>query len=165
MKPDDAVISPPAPVVDLWGVEKTYANGTRALAETTLTFREGEFISLLGPSGCGKSTLLKMIAGLTEPSNGKIRWWNRGLDEVGQPGRKMVMVFQDATLMPWARIEANVRLPLDLARLPKATSHPRVAAALAHVGLADFARHYPRQAACACVPRSPAVSSPSRTCC
>jgi len=145
MKPDDAVISPPAPVVDLWGVEKTYANGTRALAETTLTFREGEFISLLGPSGCGKSTLLKMIAGLTEPSNGKIRWWNRGLDEVGQPGRKMVMVFQDATLMPWARVGANVRLPLDLAGRNGPETDRAVADALKLVGLEKFERSYPRE--------------------
>ena len=133
------------PVVDLWGVEKTYANGTQALAETTLTFKEGEFISLLGPSGCGKSTLLKMIAGLAEPSNGKIRWWNHGLDQVGQPGRKMVMVFQDATLMPWARVGANVRLPLELSGQKGPEADRAVADALKLVGLEKFERSYPRE--------------------
>jgi NitT/TauT family transport system ATP-binding protein len=145
MKREDAVMNEPAPVVDLWGVEKTYANGTQALAETNLTFHEGEFISLLGPSGCGKSTLLKMIAGLAEPSNGKIRWWNHGLDQVGQPGRKMVMVFQDATLMPWARVGANVRLPLELAGQKGPETDRAVADALKLVGLEKFERSYPRE--------------------
>jgi len=138
-------MSGPSPVVDLWGVEKTYANGTQALAETTLTFNEGEFITLLGPSGCGKSTLLKMIAGLAEPSNGKIRWWNHGLDQVGGPGRKMVMVFQDATLMPWARVAANVRLPLELAGQKGPEADGAVADALKLVGLEKFERSYPRE--------------------
>jgi NitT/TauT family transport system ATP-binding protein len=165
MKREDAVMSEPLPVagpvvdpvvgpvvgpvvdpvVDLWGVEKTYANGTQALAETTLKFKEGEFISLLGPSGCGKSTLLKMIAGLTEPSNGKIRWWNRGLDQIGQPGRKMVMVFQDATLMPWAKVGANVRLPLELAGQKGPEADRAVADALKLVGLDKFEQSYPRE--------------------
>jgi NitT/TauT family transport system ATP-binding protein len=105
----------------------------------------GEFVTLLGPSGCGKSTLLNMIAKLVEPSAGKLLWWGSGHDHVGEPGRKLVMVFQDATLMPWARVQANVRLPLDLAGIEKNTSDQRVAEALALVGLNGFERHYPRQ--------------------
>jgi NitT/TauT family transport system ATP-binding protein len=54
-------------------------------------------------------------------------------------------VFQDPTLMPWARVETNVRMPLDLARVPKAQSGPRVTEALARVGLEGVGRHYPRQ--------------------
>ena len=105
----------------------------------------GEFVTLLGPSGCGKSTLLNMIAKLVEPSAGQLLWWDGGHDHVGKPGRKLVMVFQDATLMPWARVQANVRLPLDLAGLHKNHSNQRVAEALALVGLKGFERHYPRQ--------------------
>ena len=60
------------PAVEVLSVEKTYPNGTRALMPVDLTVREGEFVTLLGPSGCGKSTLLKMVAGLLEPSDGRL---------------------------------------------------------------------------------------------
>jgi NitT/TauT family transport system ATP-binding protein len=133
------------PPLEVLSAEKIFADGTRALAPIDLTVAAGEFLTLIGPSGCGKSTLLKLMANLLEPSDGRVQWWRGGSERVGAEGRRLAFVFQDPTLMPWARIEANVRLPLDLARLPKATSRPRVAAALAHVGLADFARHYPRQ--------------------
>jgi NitT/TauT family transport system ATP-binding protein len=144
---------PPAPVVPASGepavevlsAEKTFANGTRALAPVDLTVREGEFVTLIGPSGCGKSTLLKLIANLIEPSDGRLQWWRGGFDKVGREGSRLAFVFQDPTLMPWARVEANVRLPLDLARLPKKEAAPRVAEALARVGLDGFAKSYPRQ--------------------
>jgi NitT/TauT family transport system ATP-binding protein len=60
------------PAGEVLSVEKTYPNGTRALMPVDLTVREGEFVTLLGPSGCGKSTLLKMVAGLLEPSDGRL---------------------------------------------------------------------------------------------
>jgi len=60
------------PAVEVLSVEKTYPNGTRALMPVDLTVREGEFVTLLGPSGCGNSTLLKMVAGLLEPSDGRL---------------------------------------------------------------------------------------------
>jgi len=105
----------------------------------------GEFVTLLGPSGCGKSTLLNMIANLLDPSAGQILWWGADHGHVGGPGRKLTMVFQDATLMPWARVQANVRLPLDLSHMQRAQADARVAEALALVGLSGFERHYPRQ--------------------
>jgi NitT/TauT family transport system ATP-binding protein len=135
----------PGPVVEILSADKVYADGTRALHPVDLKIRPGEFVTLLGPSGCGKSTLLKMIANLIEPSDGRLVWWRQGFDHVGEPGRKLVMVFQDATLMPWARVQKNVRLPLDLARMPRADADARVADALALVGLTGFERHYPRQ--------------------
>jgi len=132
-------------VVEVLSAEKVFANGTRALQPIDLAIREGEFVTLLGPSGCGKSTLLKMIASLSAPSDGRLRWWREGFEHVGEPGRKLVMVFQDATLMPWARVQKNVRLPLDLAGVEKPAGNQRVADALALVGLTGFERHYPRQ--------------------
>jgi NitT/TauT family transport system ATP-binding protein len=126
-------------------VEKVYPNGTQALQRLKLAVGRGEFVSLLGPSGCGKSTLLKMFAGLEEPSAGHVRWWGKGALESGVPGRSMGMVFQEATLMPWARVASNVRLPLDLAGVPKAESEPRVKAALELVGLGKFGGVYPRE--------------------
>jgi NitT/TauT family transport system ATP-binding protein len=133
------------PVVEVLSADKVYANGTRALSPVDLAIRAGEFVTLLGPSGCGKSTLLKMIANLIGPTDGRLLWWRHGFDRVGGPGKKLVMVFQDATLMPWSRVQSNVRLPLDLASLEKSISNSRVADALALVGLTGFERHYPRQ--------------------
>src|SRR5215212_156678 len=95
-------------------IEKTYPNGTHALDAASMSIRRGEFVSLLGPSGCGKSTLLKMFAGLETPSAGRIAWCDEQGRAAAEPGRSMAMVFQEATLMPWARVAANARLPLDL---------------------------------------------------
>jgi NitT/TauT family transport system ATP-binding protein len=134
-----------APVITLERVDKIFANGVRGLDPIGLHIHPGEFVSLIGPSGCGKSTLLKLMANLIEPSSGQIRWWGNDFSGVGAPGRKLAFVFQDPTLMPWARVAENVRLPLELARTPAGEIAPRVTAALAHVGLAPVAQHYPRQ--------------------
>ena len=128
-----------APAVEIVAAEKTFADGTRALAPTDLVVAAGEFVAIIGPSGCGKSTLLRLIAGLEQTTTGRVALWGGGT--AGRLG----FVFQDPTLMPWARAAANVRLPLDLAGVPKAESTPKVAAALARVGLADKMRAYPRE--------------------
>jgi NitT/TauT family transport system ATP-binding protein len=133
------------PAVEALSVEKTYPNGTRALLPVNLTVREGEFVTLLGPSGCGKSTLLKMVAGLLGPSDGRLLLWRKPVDEVESTGHRLSFVFQEATLMPWASVMGNVRLPLDLAGVPRAQSEARVRAALELVGLAAFERQRPRE--------------------
>jgi NitT/TauT family transport system ATP-binding protein len=132
-------------VLELDAIAKTYPTGTRALDPISLAVREREFVTLLGPSGCGKSTLLRLAAGLDAPSEGRIRWWGRGFEAVGEPGRHLAMVFQQATLMPWARVAANVRLPLDLADTERVAADRAVAAALELVGLAPFASSYPHE--------------------
>ena len=133
------------PVVGLRGVRKAYASGADALAGVDLAVAPGEFVSLLGPSGCGKTTLLNIVAGLVAPTAGTVRWWGGGLDETGAPGRRMGYVFQSPTLMPWARVDANVRLALDLAGVPRADAQPRVDDALRQVGLERHAHHVPRE--------------------
>jgi NitT/TauT family transport system ATP-binding protein len=133
------------PAVEVLSVEKTYPNGTQALLPVNLTVRQGEFITLLGPSGCGKSTLLKMVAGLLEPSDGRLLLWRKPVDQVESSGHRLSFVFQEATLMPWASVLANVRLPMDLAKVPKAQSEPRVRQALKMVGLERFEDNLPRQ--------------------
>src|SRR5258708_20581363 len=132
-------------VVEGLSAEKAFPDGTRALGPVNLTVRDGDFITLLGPSGCGKSTLLKMVAGLRGPGDGRLRWWREGGQALGTKGRKLVFVFQDPTLMPWARVRANVRLPLELQKTAKQEADRRVDEALALVGLESFASHYPRQ--------------------
>ena len=132
-------------VLEVAGASKTYATGTQALAPIDLTVRRGEFVSLLGPSGCGKTTLLHLMAGLLSPDTGSLRWWDGGFAATGGPGRRLAMVFQTPTLMPWARVDANVRLPLDLANAARATADRDVAAALELVGLQRFGRQFPRE--------------------
>lgn len=133
------------PAVEVLSAEKVFANGTRALAPIDLSIADGEFLTLIGPSGCGKSTLLKLIANLIEPSDGRLLWWRGDFGQVGQDGRRFAFVFQEPTLMPWARVDTNVRLPLDLADVARSKADPVVNDAIARVGLSAFARHYPRQ--------------------
>jgi NitT/TauT family transport system ATP-binding protein len=130
-------------VVTLRGVGKTFASGVVALERLDLDVRPAEFVSLLGPSGCGKSTALRLIAGLTEPTQGVIEW-RRAPGASGEGPHALGFVFQEPTLMPWATVAANVRLPLKLKGFA-ATAQPRVDAALARVGLAGFAGSYPRE--------------------
>lgn len=123
-------------MLQLRGLGKVYPGGLQALAPLDLQVQRGEFLSLLGPSGCGKSTLLKLVAGLQPPSSGELH-----CSEQGAPG----FVFQEPTLLPWAGVLANVRLPLDLAGLPQREADERASAALAGVGLQAFERALPRQ--------------------
>jgi NitT/TauT family transport system ATP-binding protein len=133
-----------APAIEVLSAEKTYPDGTHALQPVDLAVAEGEFVTLLGPSGCGKSTLLKMVAGLLEPSDGRLLLWRRPVRELDATGRRIAFVFQAPTLMPWASVAANVRLPLDLAGVPRAEADGRVADVLALVGLVKFAKALPR---------------------
>jgi NitT/TauT family transport system ATP-binding protein len=130
----------PAPIVALRGISKTFANGTLALAGLDLDIREGEFVTLLGPSGCGKSTALRIVAGLTTPSDGVIDWRDSGM-----AGREISFVFQEPTLMPWATVAGNVRLPLTLRGLGDQAAAPLIEQALGRVGLSGFAHDYPRE--------------------
>lgn len=125
------------PAIEVLSAEKIYPNGTRALLPVDLTIRQGEFVSLLGPSGCGKSTLLKMIAGLIEPTDGKLMLFRRDRRE-NQRDLPLSFVFQEATLMPWSNVHKNVRLPLDLAGVPRAEADTRVREILELVGLGQF---------------------------
>ncbi len=130
-----------APLVELRGIGKTYGGGTVALSGADARIREGGFVSLVGPSGCGKSTLLRIVAGLIQPDAGSLLWPATG----GARPRDIGFVFQDATLMPWARVDDNVFLPLKLRGLSRKDALPRIMDALERVGLADAARAYPRE--------------------
>jgi NitT/TauT family transport system ATP-binding protein len=123
------------PAIEVQGATQDYPNGTRALQAVKLSVADGEFVTLLGPSGCGKSTLLRMMAGLLLPTDGGIVLQSKRLS----------FVFQEATLMPWASVQANVRLPLDLAHVPRPQADARVARALERVGLQGVARQRPRE--------------------
>jgi NitT/TauT family transport system ATP-binding protein len=139
------------PAVEVLGAEKTYANGTQALLPVNLAVAEGAIVTLLGPSGCGKSTLLNLVAGLLQPTSGRVLRWGQPAGDAGHGARsspRLGYVFQQPTLMPWASVLANVRLPLDLAHEPhepRAASDERVRAALKLVGLERFEQALPRE--------------------
>ncbi len=144
MRETPAAVSAGIPAVEVLSAHKTYPNGTVALQPVDLRVEEGEFVTLLGPSGCGKSTLLKMIAGLLDPTDGRLLLWRKPVAALEETQRKLAFVFQSPTLMPWASVAANVRLPLDLAGVARAEADTRVSEALALVGLAKFATALPR---------------------
>jgi NitT/TauT family transport system ATP-binding protein len=130
-------------LVALRGVAKTFPNGTLALKGLDLEVREGEFLSLLGPSGCGKSTALRIIAGLSEPTEGAVEWAANATQK--ENAGRIGFVFQEPTLMPWTNVFNNVRLPLKLAGASTQASRGRIEAALERVGLQKFSRAYPRE--------------------
>src|SRR6185437_700794 len=91
-------------------------------------------------------TLLHLIAGLARQSTGRMTWWgDTAFEATGGEGRRIAFVFQSPTLMPWATLATNVRLPLDLAGAPRAAANAAVADALSRVGLAAAANHLPRE--------------------
>jgi NitT/TauT family transport system ATP-binding protein len=129
--------------VRLRAVTKAYDNGVIALGPLDLDVAKGEFVSLLGPSGCGKSTALRLVAGLSAPTAGAINVSHRAARADGR--HPIGFVFQEPTLMPWASVRENVRLPLKLAHAAAADADRRIEAALAQVGLSEFADAYPRE--------------------
>jgi NitT/TauT family transport system ATP-binding protein len=128
-----------AELVSIAGLGKSFRNGVVALANVDLDIADGEFLSVLGPSGCGKSTLLRIIAGLTPPSAGKLDWhaeWISG---------KIGFVFQEPTLMPWAKVWDNVYLPLRLRGVERSAAATRIGEILESLGLQGFEQSYPRE--------------------
>ena len=133
------------PLVRLTGVAKRFPNGTLAVDHVDLAIEAGSLVTLLGPSGCGKSTVLRMIAGLIQPSAGRID--RPGLPEAARHGGhpELGFVFQEPTLMPWASVADNVALPLKVAGYARADVKTRIDEAISMVGLEGFAHVYPRE--------------------
>ncbi|MCC7383443.1 MAG: ABC transporter ATP-binding protein [Deltaproteobacteria bacterium] len=101
----------------------------------------GEIVVILGPSGCGKSTLLKCIAGLHQPDQGRVLVDSKVVDG---PSRERGMVFQQYTSFAWLTVQRNVEYGLRLHGVPAAERHAKAQKVLEQVGLADFARRYPK---------------------
>jgi len=121
--------------LQLQGVSLRYSAGTTAVSGLDLSVHEGTFVSIVGPSGCGKSTALRLIAGLERPTDGVVRLFTDST----------AFVFQEANLLPWRTVEANVGLPLELQGVSAAGRRESVLAAIAQVGLSGFEKHFPRE--------------------
>lgn len=130
--------------LSLEGVSKEFGSFT-AVRDVTLTIDKGEFVSLLGPSGCGKTTTLQMIAGLVEPTDGRISLDGRDITREKPNRRGLGVVFQSYALFPHMTVAQNVAFGLEMRRVPQAERTDRVREALMLVQLSSFADRYPRQ--------------------
>jgi sulfonate transport system ATP-binding protein len=119
--------------VDVRGLSKRFG-AREVLRETQLAIEPGEFVAIVGRSGCGKSTLLRLVAGLDEPSAGRVELDGEPLHGLRRDTRIM---FQDARLLPWQRVIDNVTLGLP------PSQRARGLEVLAQVGLADRAGDWP----------------------
>jgi NitT/TauT family transport system ATP-binding protein len=121
--------------IDVRGARKGFSGGVEVLSGVDLAVHPGELVSLLGPSGCGKSTLLRIVAGLETLDAGTL----------SVSGDARAFVFQDAHLLPWREVWANVALPLELGGAPLVERRQRAEEVLAQVGLSDVARRMPHE--------------------
>ena len=141
-------------LVRVENLHKVFHRGSEridVLQNLNLEVPRGDFLALMGPSGSGKSTLLNLIAGLDRPSQGAVEVGGERVDRMTESelarwrSRHIGFIFQLYNLLPVLTAERNVELPLLLAPLSRAARKKHVQAALAVVGLADRAQHYPRQ--------------------
>jgi NitT/TauT family transport system ATP-binding protein len=132
-------------IVEVVNVSKYFAmSGERLTALEGISFsvQEGEFVSIVGASGCGKTTLLNIIAGLIKPEEGHVSVRGRRVNSVD---RKVGYTFQQATLLPWRTVQANVELGLEIRSMGKEERRQTAATLLKQVGLDQFADVYPHQ--------------------
>jgi putative ABC transport system ATP-binding protein len=144
----------PESMVEVRNVIKVYQRGKQkieVLHGLDLDIPKGDFVALMGPSGSGKTTLLNLIGGLDQPTSGEVRVGGSRIDQLssGELARwrahNVGFVFQFYNLMPVLTAERNVELPLLLTKLSSAQRRKNVAVALEVVGLADRAKHKPRE--------------------
>src|SRR5687768_3762627 len=118
---------------------------TVALDDIDLTIGAGELFFLLGPSGCGKSTLLRLIAGLHEPTSGRILFNDRDVTALGTEKRNAVMCFQSYALWPHMSVRENVRFGLGLRGVSRAEQDRRIDEVLQLVQMTTLAGRKPNQ--------------------
>ncbi|HVN45205.1 MAG TPA: ABC transporter ATP-binding protein [Steroidobacteraceae bacterium] len=144
----------PESMVEVRNVTKVYERGRQqieVLHGLTFAIPRGDFVALMGPSGSGKTTLLNLIGGLDQPTSGEITVGGRRIDRLSSGqlanwrAQNVGFVFQFYNLMPVLTAEGNVELPLLLTRLSGAQRRRNVAVALEIVGLADRAKHKPKE--------------------
>lgn len=126
-------------------ITKVYSTPTgsvKALEETTIKQRPGEFLSIVGPSGCGKSTLLMIAAGLSAPSTGAVI---AGGKTITAPRTDIGIVFQSHVLLEWRTVLGNIMLQAEAHKIGKSEGERRARALLKSVGLEGFENKFPHE--------------------
>ncbi len=128
-------------LMGLQGVSFVFQNSKLDIIDNvSFVAKKGEFVSLIGPSGCGKSTLLRIIAGLIQPTSGKVLFRGR---EMTEPNSKVSFVFQDFALLPWLTNIENVKIGLSRSDMADETKSKKASQLLEKFGLAGFESYYP----------------------
>ena len=143
---DSAPLAVPA-TAELVSVYKAFvAAGSNiaklALDDVSLTVSDGEFCVIVGPSGCGKSTILNLLAGLTFPSEGEVRFRGASVRGINTGAG---YVTQDDNLLPWRTLQSNIELPLELRRVSAPARRFQAQEMIRRVGLEGFEKHYPSE--------------------
>ncbi|WP_329104103.1 ABC transporter ATP-binding protein [Micromonospora sp. NBC_01699] len=122
---------------------KVFDGGVVAVEDLSLEIGSGEFVALLGPTGCGKSTILRLVAGLEEPTTGRVLFDGEAPDERAATRQRVAMVFQDHALYPNLTVAQNIGFPLRLGAEPVGALADRVAEAAAQLGITDLLHRRP----------------------
>ncbi len=135
------------PKLEAQGIRLTYAQprtGTEvvALGGVNLQIMDGEFLAIVGPSGCGKTTFLSVVDGLIAATSGRVLVDG---EVVTRPGPDRAVVFQDASLLPWRTVLANVCYGLECLGVRAREARQRAQQFISLVGLAGFEQHYPHE--------------------
>jgi NitT/TauT family transport system ATP-binding protein len=112
------------------------------LQDVTLEVAPGEALCIVGPSGGGKSTILNLLAGLLQPTRGRVLFDGVAIDG---PSPERAVVFQDSALFPWLTLEKNIAFPLEVAGAPRAEIRERVDELLRLVHLSRFRDAFPHE--------------------
>ncbi len=125
-------------VKDLSVVFPDNNDGLHALEKISFEVCPRDFICFLGPSGSGKTTLLRILAGLLQPTSGRVHFIRNQQPKIG-------MVFQQANLMPWRSVLDNIKLPLELERMGETKARNKAREMIELVGLDGFEDAWPRE--------------------
>jgi len=131
--------------VNVTNLNKLYAGRIPAVKDVNLSIRDKEFAVLVGPSGCGKSTTLRMIAGLEDPTSGKIQIGDRIVNSVPAKDRNIAMVFQNYALYPHMNVEANMAFALKLRGYSREDIGQRVNEAGQILGISHLLERKPKE--------------------
>jgi ABC-type nitrate/sulfonate/bicarbonate transport system ATPase subunit len=131
-------------VLRIEDLQYSYPSGLRALDGLDLHLDLGEVVAIVGPSGCGKSTLLSLIADLAAPTAGSIVWNEEQLRQASPGGRRLAMLFQRDTVLPWRTVEKNIQFGMESISLPKQERREWTETLLKLGNLETFRKAYPR---------------------